>query len=186
MTEFKGNNKSLTRRNFLIHATGTALGLACCTPMSALGSLPRTRTLSFYHTHTGETFDVSTTNGRYTTRDRKKLFTFLRDFRTGDTHPMDIRLFSTLMKIQDLTGSKGIYEVISGYRSPQTNNMLRTKSNGVAKTSYHMKGQAIDVRLSDVKTSQLRDIARKLQIGGVGYYRRSDFIHIDTGPVRFW
>lgn len=186
MTELKGNKTNLNRRNFLIHAAGAALGLACFSPMNAFGSLPTTRTLSFYHTHTGETFDVSTINGSYTSRDRKKLFTFLRDFRTGDTHPMDIRLFSTLMKIQDLTGSNGTYEVISGYRSPQTNNMLRTRSNGVAKTSYHMKGQAIDIRLSDVKTSQLRDIARKLQIGGVGYYKRSDFIHLDTGPVRFW
>lgn len=186
MTEYKVNDNRLTRRNFLIHAAGAALGFACFTPMNALGSLPRPRKLSFYHTHTGENFDISTTNGRYTNRDRKKLFAFLRDFRTGDTHPIDIRLFSTLMKIQDLTGSNGVYEVISGYRSPQTNNMLRARSNGVAKTSYHMKGQALDVRLSDVKTSQLRDIARKLQVGGVGYYRRSDFVHIDTGPVRFW
>jgi uncharacterized protein YcbK (DUF882 family) len=186
MVDQKGNRPELTRRDILIHAAGATLGLAFFSPIDAIGSLPKAKTLSFYHTHTGETFDVSAINGRYTQRDRKKLFSFLRDFRTGDTHPMDIRLFSTLMKIQDLSGSKGVFEVISGYRSPQTNNMLRTRSNGVAKSSYHMKGQAIDVRLSDVKTSDVRDIARKLQIGGVGYYKRSDFVHLDTGPVRFW
>lgn len=179
-------NTDHSRRRFLKNSAAVLLSMAVWSPVTSLASYSRPRTLSFYHTHTGESFDISTINGRYAIQDRKNLFRFLRDFRTGDTHPIDIQLFYGLMKIQEISGSKGVYEVISGYRSPQTNAMLRSQSNGVAKKSYHMKGRAIDVRLSDVKTSHVRDIAKKLRIGGVGYYRDSDFIHLDTGPVRSW
>jgi uncharacterized protein YcbK (DUF882 family) len=91
-----------------------------------------------------------------------------------------------LLKIQKETGSKGVFEVISGYRSPQTNASLRGKSKGVAKKSFHLKGKAIDIRLSDVPTRKLRDAAISLKAGGVGYYAQSDFVHIDTGRVRTW
>ena len=82
--------------------------------------------------------------------------------------------------------STGTIEVISGYRSPKTNAMLQQKSSGVASKSLHLQGQAVDIRLTDLKTRKLRDIARSLQLGGVGYYPTSDFVHLDTGRVRFW
>lgn len=176
----------LNRRAFLTHTITTIAGLAFLSPCQALASLPRSRTISFYHTHTGERFNLTRRKGGYTVADRKNLATFLRDFRTGDIHPMDARLFAILARIQEISGSKGVYEVISGYRSPKTNEMLRSSGSGVAKKSYHMTGQAIDIRLTDVKTRKLRDIAIRLNAGGVGYYRDSDFVHIDTGPVRRW
>jgi uncharacterized protein YcbK (DUF882 family) len=89
--------------------------------------------------------------------------------------------------MRKLAGAEGkSFEIISGYRSPKTNAMLRGRSSGVAKKSYHMKGQAIDLRLPGVSTARLRDIAKSLQAGGVGYYAGSDFVHIDTGRVRYW
>jgi uncharacterized protein YcbK (DUF882 family) len=184
MTENIETSIGMNRRTFLRAAAGTALGLAIMAPHEILAKPSRSENLSFYHTHTGEQFELYIDNGQWAPR--KKLSAFLRDFRTGDIHPMDIKLFDTLHKIQKTAGSRGVFEVISGYRSPKTNASLRSKSNGVAKKSYHMKGQAIDVRLSGLRTRDLRDIALDLRAGGVGYYQKSDFIHLDTGPVRFW
>jgi len=101
-------------------------------------------------------------------------------------HTIDFRLMEILAKIQRKTGSKGVYEVISGYRSPKTNKSLRSHSTGVAQKSLHLKGKAIDVRLTDLPTADLRDVAISLNAGGVGYYAESDFVHIDTGKVRSW
>jgi uncharacterized protein YcbK (DUF882 family) len=101
-------------------------------------------------------------------------------------HPIDPALLETLHELQRKTGARGPYEIISAYRSPQTNEMLRARSNGVAQGSLHMEGRAIDVRLRGVATVRLREAALKLQAGGVGYYPESDFVHVDTGRVRFW
>ncbi len=175
-----------SRRTFLRAVAGTVLGLALLSPLDALASLDKSKNLSFYHTHTGEEFELCMVNGHCSPRNIKGVTTFLRDFRTGDIHHIDIKLFTILQKIQKISGSKGVFEVISGYRSPKTNALLRARSKGVAKHSYHMKGRAIDVRLSDLRTHHLREIALGLRAGGVGYYRNSDFVHLDTGPVRFW
>jgi uncharacterized protein YcbK (DUF882 family) len=117
---------------------------------------------------------------------KSQLKTFLRDYRTGDTHVIDPALMEILSRIQRISGSNGVYEVISGYRSPRTNAHLRQRSPKVAKDSLHMQGKAIDIRLTDVRTRELRDIARQLRCGGVGYYAKSDFLHLDTGQVRCW
>jgi uncharacterized protein YcbK (DUF882 family) len=186
MTEKTASSTGICRRTFLRTLAGTAIGLALMSPLDILARPASSGNLSFYHTHTGEQFELCLVKGQCTTLNKKALFTFLRDFRTGDIHPMDIRLFAVLQKIQQASGSKGVFEVISGYRSPGTNALLRTKSKRVAKKSYHMKGQAIDIRLSDLRTKDLRDVALDLRTGGVGYYRNSDFVHLDTGPVRFW
>jgi uncharacterized protein YcbK (DUF882 family) len=111
---------------------------------------------------------------------------YLRDFRTGDIHPIDPKLLDTLCAIRNKFGGKGRFEVISGYRSPRTNQSLRGKSSGVAKRSLHMKGKAIDVRLTGVQTNKIRQNAINMQCGGVGFYAKSDFVHLDTGRVRFW
>jgi len=88
--------------------------------------------------------------------------------------------------LQQKTGVENNFEIISAYRSPKTNAKLRNKSNGVAKRSLHMQGKAIDIRLKGLNTKTLRDEAIAMKVGGVGYYRRSDFIHLDTGRVRYW
>jgi uncharacterized protein YcbK (DUF882 family) len=99
---------------------------------------------------------------------------------------MDPGVFDILFEIQQASGSTGTFEVISAYRSPATNEMLRSNSSGVAKNSQHLLGTAIDVRLTDLDTVELRDVALELQRGGVGYYNKSDFVHVDTGRVRQW
>jgi len=111
---------------------------------------------------------------------------FLRDFRNDAQHEIDPELLDVLYRVREETGGQGVYHVISGYRSPETNDMLRGKDAGVAKSSMHLQGRAIDVRLTGVETTRLRDVALSLELGGVGYYRESDFVHLDTGRVRRW
>ena len=111
---------------------------------------------------------------------------FLSDFRTGDMVVIDPELLDLIYDVRASLGTAATFEVISAYRSPKTNEMLRGRSNGVAKNSQHVLGNAIDVRLRDVASTDLRDAAIALQRGGVGYYKESDFVHIDTGRVRRW
>lgn len=167
-------------------AAQAAVGLTVTSPFDIVARTLPDNKISFFHTHSEERFDLCFVGRTCSPAEKKKLFTFLRDFRTGDVHPIDFRLMGILLKIQKETGSKGVFEVISGYRSPQTNASLRGKSKGVAKKSFHLQGKAIDVRLSDVPTKELRDVAISMQAGGVGYYAQSDFVHIDTGRVRAW
>jgi uncharacterized protein YcbK (DUF882 family) len=110
----------------------------------------------------------------------------LRDFRTGDVGVIDTRLLDLLHGLAMLTGSRRPFQIISGYRSPATNEALRQRSSGVASGSLHTLGQAIDIRLADVRLEALRDAARSMRSGGVGYYAASNFVHVDTGRVRTW
>ena len=145
------------------------------------------RQLSFYHTHTHQSIDVVYyQNGEYVDTALDEINRFLKDFRTGDIAEMDPRLLDILHDVRDELGSDETFEVISAYRSPQTNEMLRSKSGGVARNSQHLLGNAIDVRLRGVRIEKLRDTALDMQRGGVGYYQQSDFVHMDTGRVRRW
>jgi uncharacterized protein YcbK (DUF882 family) len=160
------------------------VGLSVWLPVNAA---PDDKSLRFFHTHTGKSIEVSYfKNGDYDAQALESLNHFLADFRSGEAVDMDRRLFDILYLIQRTTGHGGAYQVISAYRSPQTNEMLRARSNGVAKKSQHLLGNAIDVRLPGVDTGKLRDIAKALGLGGVGFYRKSDFIHVDVGRVRYW
>jgi len=159
------------------------------TAASAVSSLHEYR-LRFFHTHTGERLDVVYRRGdQYIPEALDELDHFLRDHRTGDVRHFDPRLFDLLY---DLTGSlddsRGEIDVICGYRTPRSNEFLRTRNphTGVAQHSLHMQAEAIDIRLSGIPTSELRDAALRLHRGGVGYYRRSDFVHVDVGRVRHW
>jgi uncharacterized protein YcbK (DUF882 family) len=175
-----------TRRQFL-GGLASVSALALAAPGSALPSREE-RVLSFFNTHTSERLTLSYfVDGAYIGDAFARLQTFLRDFRTGQQHPMDPKLFDLLHELRQATGAKGPFQVISGYRSPATNAMLHeTGGGGVALHSMHPQGRAIDIRVSDVKTSVLRDAARELGQGGVGYYRDHDFVHVDTGRVRTW
>jgi uncharacterized protein YcbK (DUF882 family) len=145
------------------------------------------RRLSFYHTHTGDSLEVVYRVGdEYRLDALERLNGFLADWRNGQLIQMDPELMDALFEIREALGSHGDFEVISAYRSPETNEILRARSNGVAKKSQHLLGKAIDVRLTDTDTARLRDVALALGLGGVGYYARSDFVHIDTGRVRRW
>lgn len=145
------------------------------------------RELSFYHTHTGNKLSIIYHDGEsHLTPALHKINQFLGDFRTGEIHDIDTRLLDALYLLQQKTGVEKHFEVISAYRSPKTNAKLHSKSNGVAKRSLHMQGKAIDIRLNGVNTKILRDTAIAMKVGGVGYYHHSDFIHLDTGRVRYW
>jgi uncharacterized protein YcbK (DUF882 family) len=145
--------------------------------------------LSFLHTHTGERISVVFwRNGKYVNESLDRINRFLRDFRTKDQVEMDPELLELLYEIHRKTGSREPFEVISAYRSPRTNEMLRGRSadSGVAKKSQHLLGKAIDVRLRDVPIATLRKVAYDLHRGGVGYYEKSNFVHVDTGRFRTW
>jgi uncharacterized protein YcbK (DUF882 family) len=175
------SSTQLSRRGFI---TGL-LALPLMNNANALVS--KKRELSFYHTHTGKDLSLIYHDGIAPIHTAlNELNQFLGDFRTGESYPIDPNLFDALYLLQQKTGVENSFEIISGYRSPKTNQQLRKKSTGVAKRSLHMQGKAIDIRLRGVATKQLRDIAKNMKIGGVGYYRRSDFIHLDTGRVRYW
>jgi uncharacterized protein YcbK (DUF882 family) len=145
------------------------------------------RRLSFYHTHTQKTLEITySMGGAYLDSALLEINEFLADFRTGDAIEMDPELLDLIYDVRESLGSDAAFEVISAYRSPKTNEMLRERSGGVARKSQHLLGKAIDVRLRGVPTIELRDAALSLQSGGVGYYEKSDFVHIDTGRVRRW
>jgi len=145
------------------------------------------RRLDFQHTHTGKRLDVAyKRNGEYVPDALNKINAFLQDFRTGESAEIDPELLDLIYDLRQELGGEGTYEVISAYRSPKTNDMLRSRSSGVAKNSQHLLGKAIDVRLTGVELPKLRDTAIAMKRGGVGYYERSNFIHVDTGRVRRW
>ncbi len=154
---------------------------------SVLAQADERRRLSFVHTHTGEHLTVVYfENGTYSSDGLAKVNLLLRDFRDGTVHPIDPKLLDRLFLLQTSAGGSEPFQVISGYRSPNTNAALHEKSSGVAEHSLHMEGQAIDVRMSGVATERLARLALEQGRGGVGFYRASDFVHVDTGHVRSW
>ena len=145
------------------------------------------RKLSFYNTHTHEQIEVTyKKDDDYNTSALEKINHIFRDHRADKSHPIDPALLDFLYDLLAKIGYQGQVHIISGYRSPETNKQLRKKSSGVAAGSLHMQGKALDFRLPEVDTKVLRDTARSMKRGGVGYYKKLDFIQIDTGRVRFW
>ncbi|MCV6600877.1 MAG: DUF882 domain-containing protein [Cohaesibacter sp.] len=147
------------------------------------------RSLTLYNTHTKETTTIIyKRGGRFDADGLRKLNRFLRDWRRNEIIQMDPALFDLMWQVYKQTGARKPIHVVSGYRSPATNNMLRRRSRGVAKQSRHTRGQAMDFYLPGVPVSKIRAVALRMQAGGVGYYPRSNspFVHIDTGNVRHW
>ncbi|HEY4163778.1 MAG TPA: DUF882 domain-containing protein [Dongiaceae bacterium] len=170
---------------------GLGLGAASVglLPMPALAALPgdNDNTLAFFNTHTRETLRATYwRNGQVDLGALKDINFILRDFRSGDIHPIDVKLLNLLTELHRRTASKQAFQIISGYRSPKTNAMLASESSGVASHSMHMDGKAIDIRLADVNLRKLYNNAVAMRVGGVGIYPGSEFVHVDTGRVRYW
>jgi len=144
--------------------------------------------LSFYQTHTGERLTVTyKINGNYVPESLKKIDHIMRDHRKNKKYSIDPELLDYLYDLLSAVNNHGEVHIISCYRSPETNQRLRSQGEGgVAKGSLHMQGKALDFRLMDTDTKTLRDTALSMKRGGVGYYPKLDFIQIDTGRVRFW
>ena len=146
--------------------------------------------LRMHHLHTGEDIDVVYRIGNTYVPDAiAKLNHFLRDHRTQDVSSYDPKEFDTLHNVLAKLGKpNGVIDIVCGYRTPQSNNFLRTRAavTGVAQHSQHMLAKAIDIRIPGVATAKLRDVAMSLHAGGVGYYPVSQFVHVDVGPVRHW
>ena len=164
-----------------------AAGLALAAVRIALAGGAERRTLSFVHTHTGEQLTTEYySGGDYRADELQRVNVLLRDFRNDQVFPIDPKVLDRLFYLQSVSGSSEPFQIISGYRSAATNAALRARSTGVAEHSLHMEGRAIDVRLPGVATAELARLALQQACGGVGLYRVSDFVHVDTGRVRCW
>jgi uncharacterized protein YcbK (DUF882 family) len=182
------------RRSFLGYgamATAAALVPGRAQAATAPAAGRRERTLSFFHnTHTGERLKIAyCCDGVYQPDALSQLNHLLRDFRVNQEKDIDPKLFDLLFELGGTLETDQPYHIISGYRSPQTNAMLRERGGahtGVASSSLHMVGKAMDIRVPGVKLDHLRSAAASLKLGGVGFYPSSNFVHVDTGRVRYW
>jgi uncharacterized protein YcbK (DUF882 family) len=164
---------------------GLVAGFANILPSAARETIGYT--IAIKNAHTGEVFKgVYRVGGYYVPRAFRKINHIMRDHRSNDLHPIDPRLIDILAKMQKRCDCSEPLTVLSGYRSPSTNAMLRKISRNVARNSFHMKGQAADIRVPGTATSNVRQVAMSLNAGGVGYYPRHSFVHVDTGDIRHW
>lgn len=190
-TRMANDQLKIPARRRLLSLTGH-LALASVGVPSIVRAMPAvtdgSRNLSLDHTHTRERIALTyAVDGKYIDPALTRMNHFLRDHYSGIVGSIDPRLLDLLYRLQVAVGSQGGYQVISGYRSPNTNERLRGKGGkGVARHSLHMEGRAIDVRMPGVPLQDVRDAALSLKLGGVGFYPRDQFVHVDTGKVRSW
>ena len=178
---------NLSRRKFIQLGLVGATCLALRPEVAFARAQPRMKELAFYNLHTDEKLRITYwKDGGYDRAAMAKINHILRDFRSGDVYPMSANLIDLLHDLQAKMRTDSVIEIISGYRSPQTNEMLSNNSDGVARKSYHTKGVATDIRMRGVSLRRLQMQALFMSRGGVGYYPKSDFVHVDVGPVRRW
>ena len=180
--------KDMTRRRFLNCALGVTAAFALPQTSHALLNPSRVvKDLRLHNLHTEEKISLSYfERGSYVTEALQDINYLLRDHRTGDVFNMDPYLIDLLYDLKSVLATERPLQVISGYRSPKTNAALHKKSRGVATKSLHMQGKAIDIRIQGIAAKDIKEAAISLARGGVGYYPRSNFVHIDTGRVRSW
>lgn len=171
----------------MLVASGAWAGAALCSrAWSGAAEAPPKR-LALVNLHTAERLDIEYfRDNAYVSDALAAIETLLRDFRSGEKHSVDPKLLDYLVDVASHFGVPAAYSVISGYRSPGSNERLRARSSGVSQHSLHMQGRAIDVRMSGVDCADLAAQALELKRGGVGYYRASNFVHLDTGGIRSW
>lgn len=178
-----------SRRRFLrnmAYGSLLAMGIPELTS-AAVRHFPSHKALAFQNAHTGDKLKLTYfERGNYLEDALQEISYLFRDFRTGDVHPIDTALLDQLYDLKTLLGVKKPFHIISGFRSPFTNAGLRKSSHGVAKNSLHMQGRAIDIRVEGLETRTIRNAALAMRRGGVGYYPRTDFVHLDTGKFRTW
>lgn len=178
----------ISRRSFLTRTAAAAAGALLVPSAEAFTrSLSRERILNFYNPNTEEELTVACCiDSQYDARIMRRFSHFMRDHHSNKVHHIDPALLDLLYAVSVLTRSHGTFQVISGYRAPETNHMLRRMSRRVAEHSLHMEGKAIDIRMSDADIRTVRKVGLALQRGGVGYYPVANFVHLDTGDVRAW
>jgi uncharacterized protein YcbK (DUF882 family) len=179
----------LGRRSFLRLGAAAAASAALFDPMDALAAsrAMSVRQVSLLNLHTGERLKAEYwIKGRYQNDVLSAVASVLRDHRTDERHPIDRNLLDLIHTLHVRMGRREPFHIISGYRSPATNRMLRAKSGGVAQNSYHMRGMAVDLRMPGIGTRQIYRAALRMRLGGAGFYPDSDFVHVDVGPVRSW
>jgi len=179
----------LNRRNFLrLMLWAGLISYSSKSTFAAIDDLSsEVRSLSLLNPRTKEGFNgIYWRNGDYVAAALENVNYLMRDIRTDDVKQIDTDLLDLIYKISIKLKSREPFHVISGYRSRKTNDLLLKRNKGFARNSYHMKGQAVDIRLPGLKTSELRWVAYELKKGGIGYYSRRRFVHIDVGPVRYW
>jgi uncharacterized protein YcbK (DUF882 family) len=178
-----------SRRSFLKVGAATILTTLFSLPAMAAIRPERSesRQLAFFNIHTGESLKTRyRSDGNLVLRAMRQINHIMRDYRTGEIKPVDPKLLDLLSRISQKVDPSSPIHIISGYRSARTNAMLRKTTSGVARNSFHMAGRAIDIRIPGCRTDGIYQMAKHLGRGGVGYYPESDFVHLDTGPVRFW
>lgn len=175
------------RRKFLQFSLVAGVGLAAPALARSADELRGERLLKLYNTHTGESLQTTYwSDGVYINSSLEEVYRILRDHRTDQVARIDTDLLDLLHKLAYVLSSTQAFHIISGYRSPATNARLAAESDGVARHSLHLDGRAIDIRLPQRDLPILHAAALKLKSGGVGYYPKSDFVHLDTGRVRSW
>lgn len=175
------------RRSFLKGSVALASAISLPALAKTAQAAPGERTLRLYNTHTGETVrSVFWAEGQFIPDALQDINKVLRDHRNNKIAPIDPQLLVLLNEVSAKFGDNQLVHVISGYRSPESNAKLHANSSGVAKHSMHMDGKAIDIRLPGKDLAQLRKAAMAMRVGGVGYYPDSQFVHMDTGRVRYW
>jgi uncharacterized protein YcbK (DUF882 family) len=165
-----------------------AVGALLLPSASAIGNvLSRERTLNFHNVNTDEELVIRCRPEQdYDRETRQRFSSLLRDHHADEVREMDPGLIDVFFALSALTGTTGTFKVLSGYRSPETNSWLRRFSHGVAEHSMHIEGKAVDIRMDELSTHEIHQAGLALAMGGVGYYPRSDFVHLDTGSIRSW
>lgn len=190
MTAKQGTAAGVSRRKLILGGIATLAMAGTALPLrpARAAFMVEARSLAFNSLHTGETTSVTywEEGVGYLPDAIGEMTHLLRDWRTDESYEMDLGLYDLLFELRYRLGSEKPFNVISAYRSPKTNANLASNSNGVAKRSYHMRGMAIDISLPDVDLAYLHQVALDMQLGGVGAYPSSGFVHVDTGPVRTW
>lgn len=186
-SELRKDSTMNKRRSFLKSSAVLASALSLPALSKAAAAAPNERALRLYNTHTGESLrSIFWAEGQFIPDALQDINKLLRDHRNNKIAQMDPQLLVLLDRVSAQFGDQHVLHVISGYRSPETNAMLHEHSGGVAKHSMHMEGKAIDIRIPGQDLARLHKVAMAAHGGGVGYYPESQFVHMDTGRVRYW
>jgi uncharacterized protein YcbK (DUF882 family) len=177
----------ISRRKLLVLTAGVGVaGIVGLTPDDAEAARGR-RSLKLVETHTGEKLSVVYRVGnKYSRNGLRKINSIMRDWRNDQSRPIDPQVIDYLYSVRRWLGTNKPIKIVSGYRSPATNAMLARKSGGVARSSYHVKGMAIDIKIDGYSVNSIARAAKAMKLGGVGKYNRSGFVHIDSAEYRTW